>query len=111
VTWISPTCAELTLTLDEHYIDCPAFFSINVGAISEGMRICSPGPAKVTLSLEPRKAVYQIEFLTAKTFRERARAVVRILAGQKYLAEQLIAQQREIAGNLAALRESEQRYR
>jgi PAS domain S-box-containing protein len=109
--WLGADCAELTLSIDDAFLDCPPFFHINVGAFAEGMRLCSPGPAQVTLELHERRAVYRIEFLTRKPVHERAIALVKSFASHRHLAKQLLEQQSELGETFAALRESERRYR
>jgi PAS domain S-box-containing protein len=111
LAWPHPNQAHMTLRIPEPYLDAPAFFQINRVAFEVTGRLLAGAPTPVRLELSPREAHYFIDLPPSRTLWAWLRRVRNYFVPDARLAEVLNQQQDDFRATLAALQESESRYR
>jgi len=94
---LGPTRAQLELWLPEGYANCPEFYSVSQGTITDLSRILGLGPAKVSRSSTPTSVVYDIEVRLEGQWAARTLHSVRARFSAMRVAKELKASNEELA--------------
>ena len=103
--------ARMVQRIPEPYRDCPQYFRLTQQGVTALLQFVGGRRGRVTMSLHPREAVYEIDLPPSMTLWSRVRRKLGDFRIDKGALASLAEQQEEVQSMVEALRESEERYR